>query len=71
MSSTEDYDRGEKLEHYKQIPSLDVIVIAEQDARRVEVWMRDRNGWPKGETIELGSLGCSLALDDVYRDPLA
>lgn len=35
--STEDYDRGEKLTHYQQIPSLDAVVIVSHRTPRIEV----------------------------------
>ena len=35
--STEDYDYGEKLTHYKQIPSLAAIVIISHREARVDV----------------------------------
>lgn len=38
--STEDYDRGEKLEHYKQIPTLESIIIVSHREACVEVWSR-------------------------------
>ena len=74
--STEEYDRGEKLAHYQKIESLEAVVLIAHDQRRVDVWLRDVGGW-RVETVtgagvaELGPLGCRLALDDVYRDPLA
>lgn len=38
--STEEYDRGEKLEHYKQIPSLQEVVFIDHDNLRIEVVRR-------------------------------
>ncbi|MCK6545348.1 Uma2 family endonuclease [Myxococcota bacterium] len=73
--STEDYDRGEKLAHYKRIPSLDEIVLVAHDERRLEVWRREGDLWTlvviRGDAIApLTQLGCELALAEVYRDPL-
>lgn len=73
--STENYDRGEKLEHYRQIASLDTILLVAHDQRRVEVWTRDDGGW-KSEVVHgegcaaVPQLGLRLALADIYRDPL-
>ena len=39
--STEDYDRGEKLAHYQQIPTLEAVVIVSRREPRIEVWSRD------------------------------
>jgi len=74
--STEQYDRGEKLTHYRRIASLREVVLVAQDARRVEVWSRSESGgWSEcvstGEsTAHLPSLGCDLPLAEIYRDPL-
>ena len=38
--STEDYDRGEKLAHYKQIPSLQEVVLVAHEENRIELWRR-------------------------------
>jgi Uma2 family endonuclease len=75
--STVDYDRGEKVEHYKRIPSLREIVLVDHRERVVEVVRREEHGqWTRHETragaaARLVSLGCELPVDEVYRDPLA
>jgi Uma2 family endonuclease len=74
--STEVYDRGEKLGHYKHVPSLEEIVLVAHDERRLEVWRRDGDRWDlqvahAHEVVRLRSVECELPLDDVYRDPLA
>lgn len=74
--STEDYDRGEKVAHYKQVASLREIVLVAHDEPRIELWRRDGDHWilevVRGEgAAVLPSLGCELALADVYRNPLA
>jgi Uma2 family endonuclease len=75
--STEEYDEGEKLEHYKRIPSLNHVVIAAQDEPRVDVWTRSEDGsWAVvrqvgGAVAQLQAIGAELPLQDVYRDPLA
>jgi Uma2 family endonuclease len=70
---TESYDRGEKLEHYKQIPSLRECLLVSHRQPQVEVWCR-RNGdqWERrtagrGDRVRLESLGCEIAVDDIYR----
>lgn len=73
--STEGYDRGEKLAHYKQIPSLREIVLVAHDERRAELWQRGGDHWSLTvasgrEAVRLESLGCQLELDEVFRDPL-
>lgn len=75
--STEEYDRAEKLEHYKAIESLREVVLVAHDARRIEVVQRLPGGkWVttsgvSGESLELPSIGCTIAVDAVYRDPFA
>ncbi|MEP6865491.1 MAG: Uma2 family endonuclease [Deltaproteobacteria bacterium] len=72
--STAEYDRGEKLVHYQQIESLDAIVHFAYEAQRAEVWERRGNAWTpreERERVELATIGCTITLADVYRDPLA
>lgn len=75
--STEEYDRGEKLEHYKRIPSLREVVFVAHDAARVDVVRRGQDGsWSTtsataGEAAALESLELVLPVDAVFRDPLA
>jgi len=74
--STEHYDRGEKLDHYKAIPSVQEVVFVAWDQRRVEIVRREANGnWTAhvsrdDETARVQSLECDLPLSEVYRDPL-
>ncbi len=74
-ATTEDYDRGEKFERYKTIPSLRDYVLVSQEERRIEVFSRDR-GWSvvsamAGETVVLSSIGVTLPIDEIYFNPLA
>jgi Uma2 family endonuclease len=73
--STEEYDRGEKLSHYQQIPSLREVVLVSHREPVVEVWRRDAGAWRQhttaaGGVVALDSVGCTLAVDELYRDPL-
>lgn len=70
--STEDYDRGEKLSQYRQIPSLQVVLLVAHDARRITVVRRDGDDWVftehrDGEHIELEQPALRLSVKDVYR----
>jgi len=73
--STEEYDRGEKLLQYQQVPSIEEVVLIAQDQRAVEVFRRAAGGFERVVVTEgsfrLSSIACELALDDVYRNPLA
>lgn len=71
--STEDYDRGTKFAHYRTIPSLSEYVLIAQKEVHVEHFVRQADGWlltetsNLGDTVELPSIGCRLALKDVYE----
>ncbi len=74
--STESYDRGEKLAHYKRIPSLREVLLVAHDDRRVDLWRRTETGWTQiafrdGESVRLESLECELPVTEIYFDPLA
>jgi Uma2 family endonuclease len=71
--SSEDYDRGLKLEYYRTIPTLREYVIVSHRERRITVETRGNDGtWAtrvamKGERIEISSLNTELIVDDIYR----
>jgi Uma2 family endonuclease len=76
-ASTESYDRGQKAEHYRQIPSLQEYLIVRQDAPRIERYhRRSEREWTLTEAIgfeegvQLASVPCSLALREVYERAL-
>jgi Uma2 family endonuclease len=71
--STEDFDRGTKFGHYRQVPSLIDYLVISQDKARVEhhwrtaegLWMlRDVEGL--NATLHLTGLDCELPLSEVY-----
>lgn len=72
--STEDYDRGEKREHYQTLVSLRAYVLIAQDRRQVDVWRKGSDGgWlharhGTSEIIELPSIGCRLEVAALYED---
>lgn len=74
--STEADDRGEKFAPYRRLASLREYVLVAQKSRRVEVYRRDDERWVltehgPGSSFELASIGASIEVDEVYRDPLA
>jgi Uma2 family endonuclease len=75
--STEAYDRGEKAAHYRHLPSLREYMLVSQHRPRIEGHRKNDAGrWElyeheSGAEVELTSVGCTIAVDDVYRDPLA
>lgn len=75
--STENYDRGEKLAHYKQIPSVREILLIAHEEHRLELWRRTDTGWTlevaragPDDRVSLSSLDCTLELAEIYRNPL-
>jgi Uma2 family endonuclease len=69
--STEDYDRGEKLAHYRRNPSVQEILIVWQSELRVEHHRRvDSEEWRVREhregSIEIPALEGAISLDDIY-----
>jgi len=71
--SSKDYDRGRKFEHYRSLDSLKEYLLVAQDKYHVEHYVRQPgNQWLLTEsrrledTIELQSIECGLALDEVY-----
>lgn len=74
--STEAYDRGAKLEHYRGLEALREIVVVSHDQRRIELHCRSLDGkWSvvtatAGQTLELESLGARLDVTAIYKDAL-
>ncbi len=70
--STEAYDRGLKFARYRQRASLQEYLLVAQDRVSVERYSRQGEFWVLTEAthledaIELPSIGCTLALRDVY-----
>lgn len=73
--STEDYDRGDKPSHYKQIESLRVILLVSHRARRVTLVERGdssgASGWFErdargGEQVTLAFADASFPVDSLY-----
>lgn len=58
--STEDYDRGDKLSQYKQLPSLRAVLLISHRRRQVTIVSRNDNTWEDrivrgGERVVFGS----------------
>jgi Uma2 family endonuclease len=72
--STMDRDRGRKLQFYKELPTMQHIVLAYADQMRVEHYFRSENGWelkvlPTPEhVLDLEAVDFSMDLDTVYFD---
>jgi Uma2 family endonuclease len=72
--STEAYDRGEKLAHYKLIPTLRACLLVAHERREIEIWSRDDGGpWRRalcaaGQSVELAAIEGRLDVDAIYAD---
>jgi len=69
--STEDYDRGEKLNHYKQCPSLRAVVFVSHRRQQVTVVLRNGDAWDTheyrgGQQVEVPALSLTFAVDELY-----
>lgn len=70
--SSEDYDRGDKFEHYKRIAALRQYVLVSQRERRIDVWTRDDAGrwsqviYAEGSSAELTSIQAVLDVHELY-----
>jgi Uma2 family endonuclease len=71
--SSEEYDRGEKFDHYCKLASLRQYVLVAQEERKVEVRTRDLAGAWSTETIgeggvaTLDSIGARLDVRELYE----
>jgi len=69
--STRRLDRGEKLEAYTRLPSLQAYLVVWQDQRRVERHWRQDQDWQlaliMGDgVVPVPCVGVELSLDDIY-----
>lgn len=71
--STEKYDRGEKLEHYKRIATLKAALLVALDRREIEIWTREGAEWKKavlaaGDAVQLVEPVVRFSVDAVYDE---
>lgn len=69
--STEDYDRGEKLSHYKQCASVAAVIFISHRRPQVTVVSRTPAGWEQsesraGEDVVLSVPPISILVDEIY-----
>jgi Uma2 family endonuclease len=72
--STRDYDRGQKFQHYRTLPSLIEYLTVARDVPHIEHWIRQpENRWLLAEfsglnqSLHLASIGCVLPSSEVYE----
>jgi Uma2 family endonuclease len=73
--STEAKDRGGKAESFRRLDSLQEYLLVSQFEPHIEHYRRyDERQWMLTEAthladaLELGSIGCTLALSDIYQN---
>jgi Uma2 family endonuclease len=71
--TTKNYDRGEKFERYRLIPSFLEYLLVAQNKIHVERFIKQPNGtWVLSETnslddtVNLSSIDCQLPLSEIY-----
>ncbi|MEM9193333.1 MAG: Uma2 family endonuclease [Myxococcota bacterium] len=69
--STEDYDRGEKLDHYQKIAALKACLLIAQDRPLVELVLRTAAGWERfpygaSDTVPLPLHGATFGVHELY-----
>jgi Uma2 family endonuclease len=72
--STKDYDRGDKFQLYRQIPSLKDYMLVDAAAIHVEVFsLNERSHWELTEynqlaqTISINTISLAIEMADVYE----
>lgn len=72
--STKQYDKSDKFELYRSIPSFKEYMIVYQTVAKVQTWYKEaedlwRIGNAEGleQSIRLHSIPCEIALKDIYR----
>jgi len=70
-NSTEDYDRGERLNHYKQCPALQAVLFVSHRHQQITIVSRNGDAWDtreygSGQLAEVSSLPLTLAVDELY-----
>ena len=70
--STQAYDRSQKFALYRRLPSLKEYVLIDPETRRAEIFRINAEGlfvlydMSESETLELTSIGCEVAIADVF-----
>ena len=72
--STKDYDKSEKFEGYRSLPSFKEYVLIWQTIPKVQSWYKEAedlwrisSAFGLDKTIHLHSIDCSIQLKDIYR----
>jgi Uma2 family endonuclease len=73
--STEAFDRGQKFEAYRSIPSVEEYIVVAQNLARVDQFVRGADGWllhpyAAEDTLRMGALGIEIPLAIIYAGVL-
>jgi len=63
--STALHDRGRKLDHYRQLPSVKEILLVASEERRVQHWRRDGSRWVVDDLIGDADLRLAIVPDPI------
>ncbi len=73
-AATEGYDRGDKFQKYRSLPSLSEYILIDQYKPVIDVFYREEAGdWKMittsglDEVVYLHTLDCAISLRDIYR----
>lgn len=70
--STEREDRTAKLDFYKSLPSVEVVLLVWQEVRRVELHSRRGEVWEVrtiiGGEVPLAAFGAAIPVEELYAD---
>jgi Uma2 family endonuclease len=76
--STKNYDRGDKFNLYKDIPTLKEYVLVDPDVISIEAWyINDLGNWESiaykksGDVLDLSSIHTKLTIEEIYYDAKA
>ena len=72
--SCKNYDRGQKFQYYRMLPSLKEYLTVAQDEMHIERYTRRTaqewiltDFWQPEDSLELQSIGVALKLSEIYR----
>lgn len=73
--STKGYDRGNKFNLYKDIPTLKEYILVDSESMKIEAWyLNQNNEWElqeyknRKEVLQIRSIALALSLTDIYED---
>lgn len=72
--STKDYDKSEKFEGYRSLPSFKEYLLVWQTIPKVQSWYKEAedlwrisSAFGLDKTIHLYSIDCTISLEDIYQ----